>query len=141
MTDFVHKVELTDTGFACPDCGLVIPPDIAALDATAVEMGGANVHWLPSFAYEGKARPCSKKTMQGEAIVVCIDCEGKGCDNCNHNGMLASNGAQLEATAAKPQAGETVEKAPAKLEFEKQVSRMGFQNFLQMREVTKLDES
>ncbi len=142
MTDFVHKVELTDEGFACPDCGIAVPADIATLGDAVVEIGGAGVHWLPRFAYEGKARPCDKKGgLTADAIIVCPDCEGEGCDKCNQNGILAASGAQLEAGAAKLEAGEEIVKTQPKLDFEKQVARMGFQNFLQMREVTKLDES
>jgi len=117
-----------------------IPADIAALGDDVVELGGASTHWIPAFAHDGKVRKCAKRS-ESVAVVVCVLCEGKGCEACFFNGLIASDGSQLTAEAAKPQGGEKLEVAPAMTDFEKQVARQGLQNFVNMREATRLHES
>jgi hypothetical protein len=138
MKDILHKVNIENNNFVCLDCGVEIPADIAILGDDVIELGGAGTHWLPGLAYEGKAKPCLKAT-RGLSIVVCIICEGDGCEECGFNGVISSDGSKVSAQQSEPTNGEIIESAPPKTEHEKMVARMGLQNFVNMREVTKPD--
>jgi hypothetical protein len=137
--DIKHTPELTATGGACVNCGIEIPIDIVAYGDEVIEMGGAGVHWIPGFAYDGKAKDCIKAKRRGATVLVCVICEGKGCDQCNE-GLVASDGSTPEVKQAKPGRKEVIERAPSKTEFEKATARMAFNNFQAMREATKPDE-
>lgn len=137
--DIKHKPELTESGGACADCHVEIPLDIVAYGDDVIEMGGAGVHWVPAFAYDGKAKDCVKAKRRGAAVLVCVICNGDGCDNCE-SGLVVSDGSTPQVAQAKPGRSEVIERAPSKTEFEKATARMAFNNFQAMREATKPDE-
>lgn len=136
--DIKHVPELTETGGACVNCHAEIPLDIVAYGDDVIELGGAGVHWVPGFAHDGKAADCIKAKKRGSAVLVCVICEGAGCDKCEA-GLVVSDGSVPEVKQAEPQGREVIERAPSKTEFEKVTSRMSFNNFLAMREATKPD--
>lgn len=136
--DIKHIPELTTNGAVCKDCGIEMPLDVVAYGDEVIELGGAGVHWIPGFAYDGKAKECIRAKRRGHAVLVCVICEGKGCDTCD-NGLTVSDGSALDVKQAKPKRNEVIERAPGKTEMEKATSRMGFDNFLAMREATKPD--
>lgn len=136
MSDLIHKLKLDDEVFVCADCGIEIPYNIGILGDDVIELGGAGTHWLPNLAYDGKAKSCLKGVRRN-AIIVCIKCEGDGCDDCGYNGVIGSDGSQVVARQSEPMRGEVIEKIPALTEHEKMVTRMGLQNFVNMREATK----
>ncbi len=140
MVDVVHRVELSDSGFVCPDCGVELPSDIALMGDDVVDLAGASTHWLPRLAHDGVVKSCTKATGS-KALVVCIYCDGSGCDECNNVGIVSSDGGTVSASAAEPIAGETIEVLPAKTDFEKMTARMSLQNFVNMREATRPNES
>lgn len=136
MADLLHKIKLDNEVFVCSDCGIEIPHDIGILGDDVIELGGAGTHWLPNLAYDGKAKSCLKG-VRGNAVIVCINCEGNGCEECGYNGVIASDGSQVVARQSEPMRGEVIEKIPALTEHEKMVTRMGLQNFVNMREATR----
>lgn len=136
--DIKHTPELTESGGFCSKCNVEIPLDVVAYGDDVIELGGAGVHWMPSFAYDGKAKDCLRAKRRGTAVLVCVLCEGAGCDQCEA-GLVASDGSTPEVKQAKPKRNEVLERAPTKTEMEKNMSRMAFQNFVAMREATKPD--
>lgn len=138
--DVKHNPELRENGGFCSDCGIELPLDVVvvACGDEVIELGGAGVHWIPGFAHDGKAKACLKVKAAGTAVLVCVNCDGEGCDQCDH-GIVASDGSNLQVEQAKPTGGETIETAPSKTDFEKATARMSFQNFLAMREAVKPD--
>lgn len=136
--DIKHIPEITDQGGACSVCGTPIPIDVVAYGEEVIELAGAGVHWLPAFAHEGISKECSRAKRRSKAVLVCVLCEGEGCDSCD-NGLVASDGSELEVRQAKPKRNEVIERAPNKTESEKAVHRMAFNNFVAMREATKPD--
>lgn len=137
--DIQHSVDPA-VKLNCVDCGIPIPFEVA-LYGEVVDIGGAGVHWLPLAAHEGPTKSCVIHTVSKGAIMVCTICEGKGCNDCGDYGIVSTNGDQLKVEAAKPRGRERVEKAPRKSEFEKQIQRGSYGNFLAMREATKPKES
>jgi hypothetical protein len=136
MSDLIHNIDLIDNIFTCTDCGVHVPYDVGILGDNVVELGGAGTHWLPKFAYDGKAKSCGSAN-NGKAVLVCIKCDGAGCEECNFDGLICSDGSPISATQAAPEGGEVIESAPAKTEHEKMVARMSIQNFVNMREATR----
>lgn len=132
--DLKHVPELRDTGAYCVNCDIELPLDIAGL-GEIVELGGAGIHWVPDFAYDGKSQPCTNG-KRGKALVVCVLCDGEGCEECNGDGVVVSTGAHIEAKTAEPRRGERMERAPKKTEVEKASTRMASNNFWAMREAT-----
>lgn len=137
MIDILHKSEVTGEGFRCPECGVDLPVEVASLGDDVVELGGAGVHWLPAFAFDGKPRSCASTATRGTALIVCPSCAGDGCEGCGNQGVISSSGSTVEVKAAVPKGREVVERAPRKSKFEKRVSRQASQNFWAMREQTK----
>ena len=136
--DIKHTPEITDQGGACVDCGTPIPIDVVAFGEEVIELGGAGVHWLPAFAHEGISKECVRAKRRSNTVLVCVLCEGEGCEEC-YDGLVASDGASLDVRQAKPKRSEVIERAPTKTESEKAVHRMAFHNFVAMREATKPD--
>lgn len=132
--DLRHLAELRDDGAFCVNCDVEIPLDIAGL-GEVVELGGAGIHWVPDFAYDGKSQPC-ETGKRGKALVVCVVCEGGGCNECGGEGVVVSTGAHVETKAAEPRRGEQVERAPKKTDMEKMITRSASSNFWAMREAT-----
>lgn len=137
--DIKHIPELTEHGGSCVNCQIEIPLDVVAYGDEVIELGGAGVHWVPSFAYDGKAKDCLRAKRRGTAVLVCVLCEGTGCDQCEA-GLVASDGSTPEVKQARLKRNEVIERAPSKTEMEKAMSRMAFQNFVAMREATKPDD-
>lgn len=132
--DLKHVPELRETGAFCVNCDTEIPLDVAGL-GEIIEMGGAGVHWIPAFAYDGKPKDCVKG-KGGKAIVVCVICRGGGCNECGNEGVVISDGSTIQVKAAAPRRGEQIERAPSKTEHEKMMVRMASQNFWAMRQAT-----
>jgi len=137
--DIKHKPQLTESGGSCVDCGVEIPLDVVAYGDEVIELGGAGIHWVPGFAFDGLSKDCLRAKRRGSAVLVCVLCEGKGCDECEA-GLVVSDGSTPKVAQAKPKRNEVIERAPSKTEFEKATSRMAFNNFQAMREATKLNE-
>ena len=135
MSDLIHSVELTDNGFKCIDCGIDVPSDIAILGDDVIEFGGSGVHWIPSMAYDGKAKSCVKG-KRSNALIVCLDCDGSGCSKCSSSGVVSSDGSIVE-TAPNVEHGDTVEILPKITDFEKNITRAGVNNFVMLREATR----
>lgn len=146
MTDYSHKIWIADDGFRCAACGVQVPADVATVDTTVVELGGAGMHWVPAFAYEGAAIACGKRSENARevAVLACSECvdgekDGATCDACNGFGVVDHEGNSLVAEEAEI-AGVKKEAAPL-LEFEKEVRRGAFRNFNMMREATRPNDA
>lgn len=134
--DLRHTPELREAGAFCVTCGIEIPLDVAGL-GDIVELGGAGIHWVPDFAYDGKARSC-EGAKRGNTLVVCVVCDGVGaeCGACDGDGVVVSDGAHAVVEAAPLRSGEKIERAPKKTDMEKMTARMASNNFWAMREAT-----
>lgn len=137
VVDVTHRVELTDEGFCCLDCGTEIPVAVGPLADEVVSLGGANVHWLPIFVHDDRRLSCTKtENLKVDAIVQCV-CAGEGCEECSGEGVVAADGSNVEVAEAEV-AGERKPAQPL-TDMEKMVNRAGVMNFQAMRDATRPD--
>lgn len=119
MRDILHNpIAIEDTlKFKCEDCGIELPAE-SCVGLPVVEVPG--VGFIPDFDMAGHIK-CTSPAAEGARS------QAEGIS---------------EITVAEPElkGGETKKPARRVSDVEKMANRAGFQNFLAMREMTKLRE-
>jgi hypothetical protein len=143
----------TEGQFECVDCSTPLPPDAAKV---ALETAGAVVE-IPSVSAFYPALPddvkaavsCQREGARDRKDPIYFEahegCRGAGCAECDNRGVVArvlqdDGSYSTEMIESAPTRDPDVVLLPKKTEMEKMVSRVAWNNFLQMREMTRLQE-
>ncbi len=151
MREIRHTPAIEDAGTTvCVSCKSELPAEVAlaaiAADSLVIEIPTTRDYY-PASRYDARS---ALDCLKAEGLITRdplyfdhhADCEGNGCEECGYRGIVAwvlkGDEYTMEQIESAPTKDPDAVPIPKKTEMEKMVSRVAWNNFLAMREMTRL---